>query len=183
MNREKIKENNAIQENYLEQDLYAPASSWFVAISLVVALILNFLPLPEEVTFLRPDFVALLLAFWNINHPNRMGMGVAFGMGLMMDVGNVSILGQHALAYCVVIYLTTVFGRRLRLFGFLRQAPQIGFVLFIMQIVIVLIAASTGASFADWQFFIAVVSGSIVWVPMSWLLSLLLQPKPDPDAL
>lgn len=183
MNRERIKENNAIQESYIEQDMYVPAGSWFIAISLVVALILNFLQLPEEVAFLRPDFVALLIAYWNINHPARMGMSVAFGMGLMMDVGNVSILGQHALAYCVVVYLTIVFGRRLRLFGLLQQAPQVGLVLFIMQIVIILIAISTGASLADWQFFLAAVSGSIVWVPMSWLLTLLLQPKPDPDAL
>ena len=183
MNRERNKENSAIQENFLEQDMYLPASSWFVAMSLVAALILNFLPLPEEISFLRPDFVALLLAFWNINHPNRMGMGVAFGMGLMIDVGNVSILGQHALAYCMVVYLTTIFGRRLRLFGLLQQAPQVGLVLFIMQIVIMLVATSTGASIADWQFFIAAMSGSIIWVPMSWLLTWLLQPKPDPDAL
>lgn len=183
MNRERIKENNAVQESYIEQDMYVPASSWFIAISLVVALILNFLQLPEELSFLRPDFVALLIAYWNINHPEKMGMSVAFGMGLMMDVGNVSILGQHALAYCVVVYLTVVFGRRLRLFGLLQQAPQIGLVLFVMQIVIILIAISTGASLADWQFFIPAISGSIVWVPMSWLLTLLLQPKPDPDAL
>ncbi|WP_292916107.1 rod shape-determining protein MreD [Nitrosomonas sp.] len=167
----------------MEQDMYVPASSWFIAISLVVALILNFLQLPERIAFLRPDFVALLIAYWSINHPERMSMSVAFGMGLMMDVGNVSILGQHALAYCVAMYLTIVFGRRLRLFSALQQAPQIGLVLFIMQVVIVLIAVSTGASLVDWQFFLAAVSGSIVWVPMSLLLTLLLQPKPDPDAL
>ncbi len=182
MNRES-KENHPIQESYLEQDIQLPVSGWFIAASLIVALILNFLPLPEHVLNLRPDFVALTIAYWIVNHPYKMGMSAAFSLGLMMDAGNVGLLGQHALAYCVVVYLALVFGRRLRLFGALQQAPQIGLVLFVMQLVTASIAMANDAPFPGWHYFLATASGIMFWVPISWLFTMLLQPKPDPDAL
>lgn len=163
--------------------MYVPASNWFIAASLVMALILNFLPLQGDILIFRPDFVAIAIAYWNINHPHKMGMGVAFGMGLMMDVGNTGILGQHALAYCVIVYLTLIFGRRLRLFNSMQQAPQIGLILLIMQIVIVLVATSGGSALPDGQYFLAALSGTLLWAPGSYLLSMLLKQKSDPDAL
>ena len=84
MNPERIKENRSNKDNYFGQDVYIPASNWFIAASLVAALILNFLPLQGDILVFRPDFVAIAIAYWNINHPHKMGMGVAFGMGLMM---------------------------------------------------------------------------------------------------
>ncbi|WP_292926561.1 rod shape-determining protein MreD [Nitrosomonas sp.] len=163
--------------------MYIPASNWFIAASLVAALILNFLPLQEDILVFRPDFVAIAIAYWNISHPHKMGMGVAFGMGLMMDVGNTGILGQHALAYCVIVYLTLIFGRRLRLFNSMQQAPQIGLILLIVQIVIVLVAVSGGSALPDGQYFFATVTGTLLWAPGSFLLATLLKQKPDPDAL
>lgn len=160
-----------------------PASNWFVAASLIVASILNFLPLEGEFLLLRPDFLAITIAYWNINYPHKMGMSVAFGLGLMMDAGNAGILGQHALAYCIVVYLTLVFGRRLRLFTPVKQAPQIGLVLLMMQWVIVLVALSTDSLLPDWQYYLATVVGALLWVPVSYLFTLLLRQKPDPDAL
>lgn len=183
MNPERIKEGNLNKDNYFEQDVYVPASNWFVAASLIVALIFNFLPLQGHILLLRPDFLAITIAYWNVNHPYKMGMSVAFGMGLMMDVGNAGILGQHALAYCVVVYLTVIFGRRLRLFNSMQQAPQIGLILLIMQIVIVLVAVTSGSMLPHWQYFLATVTGALLWVPASFLLTMLLKQKSDPDAL
>ncbi|WP_242447121.1 rod shape-determining protein MreD [Nitrosomonas supralitoralis] len=163
--------------------MYVPASSWFIAISLVIALILNFLPLQGQLLISRPDFVALAIAYWNVNHPYKLGMSVAFGMGLMMDVGSAGIMGQHALAYSVIFYLTLISGRRLRLFSLLEQAPQIGFFLLLMQIVIVLIALSSGSTLPGWKYFLATVTGTLLWAPTSFLITLLLKPKQDPNAL
>lgn len=112
-----------------------------------------------------------------------MGMSIAFIMGLMMDVGNTGILGQHALAYCIVIYLTLVFGRRLRIFNSIQQAPQIGLILFVMQIVIILVAVSGGSHLPTWQYFFATVTGTLLWMPISLLLSTPLRQKSDPHAL
>ena len=163
--------------------MYVPASNWFIAASLVMALILNFLPLQGDILIFRPDLVAISIAYWNINYPHKMGMSVAFGMGLMMDVGNTGILGQHALAYCVIIYLTLIFGRRLRLFNPMQQAPQVGLILLIMQIVIVLVATSNGSVLPDGRYFLSAVTGTLLWAPGSFLLTMLLKQKPDPEAL
>lgn len=182
MNPKRIKENLSAY-NYFGQDVHVPADNWYVAISLAIALILNFLPLQGNVLTLRPDFVAITIAYWSINQPHKMGMSVAFGMGLMMDVGNASILGQHTLAYCVTVYLTLIFGRRLRLFSLIQQAPQIGLILFIMQMVIVLVAITNNSNLPGWQYFLATVTGALLWVPISLLLSTPLKQKPDHNAL
>jgi rod shape-determining protein MreD len=183
LNPGKIKEGHVNKDHYIRQDVFVPASNWFVAASLIAASILNFLPLQGEFLLLRPDFLAITIAYWNINYPHKMGMSVAFGLGLMMDVGNAGILGQHALAYCIVVYLTLVFGRRLRLFTPVKQAPQIGLVLLMMQWAIVLVALSTDSLLPDWQYYLATVAGALLWVSVSYLFTLLLRQKPDPDAL
>lgn len=149
----------------------------------MIAVILNFMPLQGDWLTLRPDFVALAIMYWSVNHPHKLGMSVAFGLGLMMDVGNAGILGQHALAYCVVVYLTLVLGRRLRLFNWLQQAPQIGLICIIMQLSMVLIALSSGAQAPEWSYFLSTVAMALFWVPGSFVLTLLQKQKPNPDVL
>lgn len=181
MNHKKTKDRdrNLSPDDYYKQDVYVPPSGGYIAISLATALILNLLPLPQDILTFRPDFVAIILIYWGINYPQKMGMSIAFCMGLMMDVGNTAILGQHALAYCIVIYLTLILGRRLRIFSSMQQAPQMGLILFIMQIVIILVAISGGAHLPGWQYFSATVSGILLWVPISILLSTPLKQKSD----
>lgn len=183
MNREKTKENAPTRESYLGQDVYIPASNWLIASSLMIALILNFMPLQGDWLTLRPDFVVLAIMYWSVNHPHKLGMSVAFGLGLMMDVGNAGILGQHALAYCVVVCFALVFGRRLRLFNWLQQAPQIGLICFIMQLSMELIALSSGAQAPEWSYFLSTVTVTLFWIPVSFVLALLQKQKPNPDVL
>lgn len=180
MNPRKTKDKNLSENDYFGQkDIFVPASLSYIALSLAIALILNFLPLREDLLIFRPDFVAITIIYWSINYPHKMGMSMAFGMGLMMDVGNTSILGQHALAYCVTIYLTLIFGRRLRLFGLMQQAPQIGLILFIMQMTIVLVAVLSGSHLPGWQYFFVSMVSALLWAPISLLLSTPLKQKPD----
>ena len=87
---------------------------------------------------LWPDFVALIILYWCINQPQRAGISIAFSMGLLMDIGNASTFGQHALAYSIMAFVALVFHRRLSIFGILKQAPQIGLILFIGQFVMLL---------------------------------------------
>ena len=79
-----------------------PVRRWFVAPTLLGALLLNFLP---NVPWLwMPDWVALVVIFWGIREPRLVGMGWGFLLGLAMDVADASVLGQHALAYVLVAY-------------------------------------------------------------------------------
>jgi len=169
--------------NYSEQEILLPAKGWFIILSLMVALLLNLLPLQGIVLTLRPDFVALALLYWTINQPQRVGMSAAFGMGLLMDVGNSSMLGQHALAYSVMIFLALLMRRRLRIFGLLEQAPQIGLMLLAAQFITLLTELLNRAHFPGWYFFLASVTGALLWPLISSLLKIPHSPKYDPNVL
>jgi rod shape-determining protein MreD len=77
--------------------LLLPANRAFIAFSLILAFLLNLLPW-TRMSF-APDFVALVLVFWNVHQPRKVGMGLAFLFGLLMDVHDASLFGEHALSY------------------------------------------------------------------------------------
>ena len=165
--------------NFPEQDALIPATGWFIFFSLIIALLLNLLPLQGIYLLLRPDFVALTILYWSINQPQHLGMSTAFLMGLLIDVSNVSILGQHAMGYCVIAYIASVLHRRLRIFNPLQQVPQIILILILMQIIILLIGVIGGADFPGWHFFLASVTGMLAWPFISFILGILRKPKND----
>ncbi len=101
------------------QQLLLPANPFFIWCSLFAALLLNMLPL-GRVPWM-PDFLALVLVFWNVHQPLRVGIGVAFMFGLGMDVHQSAVLGQHALSYTILSFLAALIHRRLLWFTILRK--------------------------------------------------------------
>ena len=169
--------------SYSEEEILLPAKGWFIILSLIVALFLNLLPLQGITLTFRPDFVALVLIYWSINLPQRFGMSAAFGMGLLMDVGIGSLFGQHALAYSVMIFIALLLRRRLIIFGLLKQAPQIGLILLAAQFVTLLTELLNRAHFPGWYFFLASITGILLWPLVCSLLKISHSPKYDPNAL
>jgi rod shape-determining protein MreD len=100
-----------------------PANSVFIAFSLFVAFLLNLLPWGQIAGI--PDFVALCLVFWGVHQPRRVGMGVAFCMGLLMDVHSSTLLGENALAYTVLSYLAITIHRRVQWFPLGKQIGHV----------------------------------------------------------
>ena len=98
-------------------------------LSLIMALLLNLVPLTGAAQTLWPDFVALVMLYWYVNEPQRVGIGMAFWMGLLMDLSNASTFGQHALGYSVMAFMALVFNRRVGIFDGYKQAPQVGLIL------------------------------------------------------
>ncbi len=92
------------------QYILLPVSRLFIAISLIVAFMLNLLPWGRWLGV--PDFVALVLVFWSIHQPRKVGIGVAFFMGLLMDVHDATLLGENALAYTLLSYFAIMIHRR-----------------------------------------------------------------------
>ena len=95
----------------LQQQLLLPANPLFIWSSLVVAMVVNMLPLGR--TPWMPDLAALVLVFWTLHQPNRIGLTVCFLMGLLMDAAAASLLGQYALTYVTVGFLTLSLRRRI----------------------------------------------------------------------
>ena len=73
----------------------------------------------------EPLFLALVLVFWNVHQSRRIGVGVAFIFGLLMDVHSGAVLGQHALAYTLLSFFAVTVHRRLLWFSVPAQALQI----------------------------------------------------------
>src|ERR1700752_4830202 len=104
--------------------------------SFAVALFLNFLPWRD--LRLVPDFVALVLCFWCVRQPRLVGLGVGWTLGLLTDAGNGVLLGQHALAYSVLAFLSVWLSRRILWFGPRLQALHVAIMLLVAEGVTVL---------------------------------------------
>jgi rod shape-determining protein MreD len=100
-----------------------PVSPLFITFSLVCAFMLNLMPWGRWLG--APDFVALVLVFWGIHQPRKVGIGVAFCMGLLMDVHDASLLGENALAYTLLSYFAIMIHRRVLWFPTLTQAMHV----------------------------------------------------------
>ena len=109
------------------QQLLLPANPVFIWSSLLVALLLNMLPNMARLgrAAWMPDLLALVLVFWSVHQPLRVGVGVAFVFGLLMDVHQSALLGQHALAYTALCYFAITIHRRLLWFTVPSQALQV----------------------------------------------------------
>ncbi len=168
--------------NQTRQELLLPAKGSFIIFSLFFALVLNLLPLKGMALILWPDFVALVILYWCINQPQHAGISMAFGMGLLMDIGDASALGQNALAYSMMAFLGLMFQRRLSVFGPVKQAPQIGLILFAGQLVLLFAGLLSGSHFPGWDFFLMTIIGMFLWPLVSSLLRTPRKPRSDSDA-
>jgi rod shape-determining protein MreD len=161
------------------QPLLLPANPIFIWASLLVALLLDLLPLGRLPWM--PDFLAVVLVFWSIYEPRRVGLAVAFIGGLCLDVQQASLLGQHALAYVVLIYGAIMMHRRILWFSLSWQAIQLFPLFLAAQAIILVLRLIGGAAFPGWQLVLAPVLEAALW-PIATLLLLLPQRRaPNPD--
>ncbi|MES2977433.1 MAG: rod shape-determining protein MreD [Pseudomonadota bacterium] len=161
------------------QQLLLPANPVFIWFSLIVALLLNMLPLGRVAWM--PDFLALVLVFWNVHQPLRVGIGLAFMFGLGVDVHQSALLGQHALAYTTLSFFATMIHRRLLWFPVPSQALQILPLFVAAHAVALVIRLLSGDAFPGWSMFLAPLFESLLWPVVSVLLLVPQRRAPNPD--
>ena len=159
--------------------LLLPVNPLFVALTLLFAFALNLVPLGR--TPLMPDFVALVLVFWNVHQSRRVGVGLAFAFGLVMDVHDGAMLGQHALAYTLLSFFAITIHRRLLWFTVPSQAVQILPLFFAAHAVALLVRMLAGGMFPGWQVLLAPAFEALLWPITTWLLLAPQRRAPDPD--
>ncbi|MFJ3045885.1 rod shape-determining protein MreD [Herbaspirillum chlorophenolicum] len=145
-----------------------PANPLFIAFSLVVAFLLNLMPWGQMVGV--PDFVALALVFWNIHQPRKVGISVAFLMGLLMDVNQATLLGENALAYTLLSYFAIMIHRRVLWFPLRTQALHVLPLLLLAQAVQLVIQLLVTGKFPHWFYFSESFISAVLWPVVSWLL-------------
>lgn len=162
------------------QPLLLPANPRFIWVSLLLALLLDLLPLGRLPWM--PDFVVLVLAFWGVHQPRYVGLVGAFVLGLVLDVHQAALLGQHALAYTLLVYFATVLHRRLLWFRPTGQALQMLPFFALTYGVIWLVRLLEGASFPGWTGLLPPLIETALW-PLACAVLLAPQRRaPHPDA-
>lgn len=161
------------------QQLLLPANPVFIGFSLIAALLLDMLPL-GRVPWM-PDFLALVLVFWAVHQPLRVGIGLAFLFGLIMDVHQASLLGQHALSYTALSFFAAMIHRRLLWFAVPSQALQVLPMFAMAHALELVIRMLGGGIFPGWIMLLAPLAESLLWPVVSVLLLAPQRRAPDRD--
>lgn len=159
--------------------LLLPVNPFWIGFTLLVAFGLNLLPFGRHAAL--PDVLALTLVFWNVHQPRRVGVGVAFMFGLLMDVHEGALLGQHALSYTLLSFVAITIHRRLLWFGILEQALQITPVFFAAHLVSLAVRMAAGGMFPGWGLLFAPAFEALLWPVATMLLLAPQRRPPDPD--
>ena len=152
------------------QRILLPARVSFIVLTVALALLFNLLPWRN--TSGVPDLTAAVLAFWCIHQPRRVGIGVAWTLGLLLDVGNGALLGQHALGYSVLAFLAFAVHRRILWFPLAQQALHLLLLLLSTQLLTLVIRIAAGAGFPGWTYFAGSFICAALWPVLSFLLLL-----------
>ena len=159
--------------------LLLPVNPFFIAFTLITALAVNLLPFGRHAAL--PDLLAVTLVFWNVHQPRRVGVGFAFAFGLVMDVHQGAVLGQHALAYTLLSYLAITVHRRVLWFSLPEQALHVLPVFFAAHAVSLVARLIAGGLFPGWAILLAPMFEALLWPVVVLLLLAPQRRAPDPD--
>ena len=140
-------------------------------LSALVALILTVLPLPHWLDVVRPAFLVLTVLYWSVNAPRAGGLAIGFFAGLMLDVFQGPVLGEHALALSLVTYIAVREHQRLRSKPAIQQAMIVFAFLVVYEIVLFMIDGWTGHPVTSPLRWVHTVSGALIWPPAAAILS------------
>ncbi len=166
------------------QQLLLPASPLFIWGSLLTALgfsMLQNMGLWGRAAWI-PDILALVLVFWCIHQPQRIGIGTAFVFGILLDVHQGSLLGQHAISYTMLGYLALLIHRRLLWFSMSAQAVQVLPLFIASHAIELIVRLLAGGSFPGLLILLPPVLESLLWPVISVLLLSPQRRPPNPDA-
>jgi rod shape-determining protein MreD len=137
--------------------------------SLALGYLLQLMPLPQALLPLKPFWPGLILIYWSLETPERVGLGLAFVLGLCGDVLTGELLGEQALRLCVLCFIVLRFRSRLRFFPMWQQALAVFALLLNDRIVLLMIHAFAGDALPSASFWLAPLTAMLVW---PWLFLL-----------
>ncbi|MCD9027191.1 rod shape-determining protein MreD [Luteimonas sp. BDR2-5] len=146
---------------------------WLLPASVLLALLLGLLPLPAELQPLRPFWLALAVAYWVLEAPERVGLGVAFALGLVGDLAFGGLLGEQALRLVVMSFILQRFRSQLRFFPLAQQALVVGGLLLNDRVVSAAVHLALGVPQLPWTYWLAPLVGMLLWAPVYLVLDAL----------
>jgi rod shape-determining protein MreD len=134
------------------------------------AVLLSIVPGPAWATVVRPDWVGLVLIYWVLAIPNRVGVGIGWLLGLILDVLYGSLLGQHALALALLAFITLKLHLQMRMFPRWQQAVTVFVLLTLSHGLVLWIKGAIGEADASWSFWVPGLISMLLW---PWLFVIL----------
>jgi rod shape-determining protein MreD len=147
----------------------AHAGFFWLPVSLLLAILLGLVPLPDLVAPLRPYFLALVLIYWLLETPDRVGMGAAFLVGLAGDLCFGTLLGEQALRLTVIAFIVQRFRARMRFFPLWQQSLAVFALLVNDRVIAAAVRMALGEGTPDWRFWLSPLLALPLW---PWLAML-----------
>lgn len=145
--------------------------SWFaIFMTLMIALVLTLLPMPDWTIWLRPAWVLMVLIYWAMTVPYRVSVGVAWVLGLVVDILNGTLLGEHALAFTIVIYIVSRMYIRLCMYPMLQQGMSILIFVSLYQFILYCIQGFIGELPRSHLYWLSSITSMLLW---PWLFILM----------
>jgi len=138
-------------------------------ITAIGAFMLAIMPLPDWAVEFRPDWVTLVLIYWAMAVPTRVGVTVAWFAGLLLDVSYGTLMGQHAVGMVLVIYIIHLQHQRLRVASLLQQAIVIFILLLVKQLLTLWVDGMLGRAPHSWLYFMPTITSTLLW-PWTYLI-------------
>ena len=139
-------------------------------LTITAAVLLSLLPLPEMLSPFKPYWVAMVVIYWSLETQNMVSMGLAFLIGLVLDVLSGSLMGLHGLSLVVMVFLVQRFRSRLRFFPPWQQALSVLGLLVNDRIILIWITALLGEPIPTWKYWLPPMVAMVLW---PWLFLLL----------
>lgn len=131
--------------------------------TIFVAVLLTIIALPDWARPARPEFVAMMVVYWCLSSPERFGVGMAFIAGIVMDVAQGALLGQHALVYTIMAWITLKLHQRMRVFPIWQQAMSVFLLLVLSQMMVLWIKGLAGHPPQGWSYWLPSFTSLLLW--------------------
>ncbi len=151
-------------------ETYRNRKGFIVPLSFLIAFVLTLLPMPTWAVWLRPAWVLMVLVYWTIAMPERVNVGIAFITGIFLDVLEDTLLGEHALALIIVVYLVSRTYTQLRMFPLIQQGITLFFLVLLYQLILFCIQGFLGALPTSWLYWSCSLTSMLLW---PWMCSML----------
>jgi len=143
---------------------------WTITASFIAALMLVIFPLPEWAEVYRPEWVTMVLVYWCMAVPQRVGVGIGWSVGLLEDVLRGALLGQHALTLALIAYITLALHQRLRVFPLWQQSLVVLMLVTLELMLVLWVKGIVGYTPGTWAYWLPAVTSALFW---PWLFVIL----------
>jgi rod shape-determining protein MreD len=157
-------------------EIQRPVRNSLIFLSLLAALFLSWLPWEGLLLMLRPDFVAMVLLYWCMHKPWRIGVGISWTMGIIADVSNASLFGQHALAYTLLAFGGVTLHRRMQMFDLRMQTVQVSGI-FLLTYGVYAVVQWQVNGYVVWGYFLGVLTSTLLWAPLNVMFEAIRQQR------